>query len=153
MESLQFKVMGRVIEHVEKWSRQGLPVLAAKAASPAGEGGSRSLDMGAVEADVATLWNGTEEQQSVVIHRLYSATLKRCHLGDWRLGYADLVEAEDGISALLELCRTQDKEVPGLPLIVLLNMCSNDSSSGVNFKRMAHLLAKLAIKCAPSHAR
>jgi len=148
MESLQFKVMGRIIEHIERWSRQGLPVLAAKMASASGASQVGSLDMGAVDVDVATLWSGTEAQQLAVVRRLYDATLRWCQLGDWKLGYADVVAAEDGISALLDMCRTQDKEVPSLPLVVLLNLCNNENGSGLSFRRTAHVLTKLALKCA-----
>ena len=147
VESLQFKVMGRVIDHVEKWTAQGLPVLAAKMATSHGDVGS--LDMGAIDTDASILWAGTEERQMEVIDYLFTMTIKSCSLGDWKLGYADMVSSEDGLSALLELCRKQDKLIPSLPIVVLLNACNSANSSGLNFTRTAHLLTKLAIKCVP----
>jgi hypothetical protein len=96
------------------------------------------------------LWGAAQPKQLKALRALYDATVRHCALGDWALGFEALVVTEDGLSALLEMCRCTGKCAPALPLRVLMAAVSGASGSGeLHLTRLGHVLVKLAHKCDP----
>lgn len=107
---------------------------------------------------VAVLWGGAQQQQLATLEQLYNATTPHCAAGDWALGYGRLIVEEDGLSAVVELCACQGRAPPAAALHVLLRAMDDPESGGLHLTRAAHVLGKLAHRCAQlsallSHAR
>lgn len=97
---------------------------------------------------VSILWGDAQRKQLLVLRTLYDRTIPECSLGDWDLGYKQKILDEDGLGALLGMCVCPGRRPPVLPLHILNTAVSDAHTGGVHFTRLAHVLIKLAARCA-----
>jgi hypothetical protein len=95
---------------------------------------------------VEVLWGGSQSAQVSFMRFLFDALVHLCNLGDWELGYKQLCEQEDGLSALVYMCGIHGKARPALAWAAL--MCAMQNTDGtLNFTRFAHVLSRVAVRC------
>lgn len=83
------------------------------------------------------------------MRQLYDKMVNNCNLGDWDLGYRAVIQREDGLAALIEMCGAVGRSQPVLAWAALMCCIQQPDGSGINFSRYAHVLTKVAQRCAP----
>eukprot|EP00892_Ulva_mutabilis_P005130 jgi/Ulvmu1/298/UM001_0302.1 len=145
MEILQFKGMSRVLEHVHRWVQGKFYGVACQMFE------GEELDPGTAKMrlvqETAVLWCDEQHKQTDLLMRLYDILVSTCNLGDWELGYKAIIQKEDGLGALVEMCGSVGRSQPTLAWAALMCAVQEPDGSGINFSRYAHVLTKVAQRC------
>ena len=96
------------------------------------------------------LWSDEQDKQIELVRRLYDTMVQTCNLGDWDLGYKAIIQKEDGLAALVEMCGAVGRSQPVLAWAALMCSVQEPDGSGLSFTRYAHVLTKVAQRCASS---
>lgn len=96
------------------------------------------------------LWGDEQQKQIDLLRMLYDKMVHNCNLGDWELGYKSIVQKEDGLGALVEMCGAVGRNQPILAWAALMCAVQHPDGSGLNLSRFAHVLTKVAQRCDPA---